>query len=303
MAFNLGFSEEDFRNLGLGDELDFRNFGLSNLAPPPPPPSNIVQTALGGVEFGQSSADIGLAGVEDIDALIRARTPEALGLIRQGSGEQLRLAELAAGERTRPLEQFAGLEAFDEQNALLGLRGLGVQRQAIGNIPVSEFNRELNRRRSVQQRRQAFAGGDVSGASLLAGQQLAAGQQADIIQGRLSELAPLISTARGVRSTLSGIDEATRARQAQILGGAGTQLANVRIGSTAPLIQSTLQGAEISGLQGIASANRQANIQNQLAGLAGQFAPQIAGFFNQPTSQPITGFAQTIPQAGFTALV
>lgn len=267
-----------------------------------PQAPSTVRTALGGVEFGGVGTDVGLGGVEDIDALIKARTPEALGLIRQGSAEQLRLAERAAGAQAGPLEQFGGLEAFRERSAILGLRGTTAQEQAIGNIPVSEFNRELNRRQRATQARTAFARGDVSGASLLGAQNLAAGQQADIIQGRLGELDPLIAASRGVRSTLSGIDEATRARQAQILSGRGTQLADIRIGATAPLIEGTLQRAELSGLQGISAANQKAQIQNQLAALAGKFAPQIGSFFSQPQTQPITGFQAQIPEAGFSAI-
>lgn len=249
-----------------------------------------TQTALGNVAFGDKSSDPNTLRPQDIEALIQSRSPEALGLIGQSSGEALRLAELAAGEQRAPLEQFAGLEAFEEQNRLLGLSGQEAQTQAIAGIPVSGFNRELNRRQRAQQQRQAFAGGDVSGASLLGQQQLAAGQQADIIQGRLAELDPLVSTARGVRSTLSGIDEATRARQANLLSGRGVQLANIRMGATAPLIESTLQRAELSGLRGIASAQQQAQQQNQLASLAGQ------AFQSQPVQQ---GFTNAIQLGGF----
>jgi hypothetical protein len=275
---------------------------INTLNPPAQQVGGVVDTALGSIDFG-GGAETNTPGFSDtIDKLITNRTPEALRILRQGSGEALRLSEQAAAAGSDPLRQFAGLEAFDEQNAILGLSGREAQDLAIGNIPVSEFDRELNRRQTETQNRQSFASGDVSGASLQAAQQLAGGQQSDIIQKRLGQLEPLVAGARGVRTTLSAQAEANRARQAQILSGRGIQESNIRIGASAPIIQSTLQRAELSGLQGIAAANQKASQQNQLASLAGQFAPQIGSLFSSPTQSTATtqtGFdTNFFPEAG-----
>jgi hypothetical protein len=90
-----------------------------------------------------------------------------------------------------------------------------------------------------------------------------------------------------------------------LLTARGTQQANIRLGVAAPIIESTLQQAEVSGLRGIAAAQQQAAQQNQLASIAGRFAPQIGqavgGFFSQPqsTANLQTGFQTSfIPEAG-----
>jgi hypothetical protein len=229
---------------------------------------------------------------QSIDELIAARTPEAIGLIEEGTTEALRLSEEAQRAARDPLQRFADLAAFEEQSRILGLSGEEAQREAIAGIPVSEFTRELNRRQRAGQIRRAVAGGDVSGASLLAQSQLGAQQQADIIQNRLAQLEPLAATARAARTTQSQIDEASRARQAQLLSGRGSQIANIRLGVAAPIISSLQQRAELSGLRGIASAQQQANVANQLAQAAGQLAPQIANLF-QPAATSAPSVAAT----------
>ena len=236
----------------------------------------------------------GPGGIQSIDDLIRERTPEALGLLQQGSDEALRLTELGRQAATDPLQQFTDLAAFNEQQALLGTSGAQAQEQAIGNIPVSAFDRQLQDRRRRTQLRQANAAGELgSGATILGAQQLAGRQQADIISKRLSELEPLVAVSRGVRSTLSGIDEAAGVDRAQIQTGLGTQQGNIRLGSTAPLIQSNLNQAELSGLRGIGKANERGQIASQLATLAGQFTqrPQTNLQTPPPPSQPF-------PEAG-----
>lgn len=206
--------------------------------------------------------------------IIAERTPEAVGLIEAGREEALRLSRLGA-EQIDPLRRFGDLAAFREQQAILGLSGEEAQRQAIGGIPVSEAQQEMQRRQRETQIRQAAARGDISGASLMGAQQLAGTQQLQNIQGRLAQLEPLARIARGTRSTLSQQAEAARARQAQIIGGAGTQLANIRLGAAAPQIAGMQQQAQLSGLAGISAAQQQAQQQAQLAGLAGQVLPQF----------------------------
>lgn len=247
------------------------------------PGQSQVGTGLGELSLGEGVIDpagIGQGrGVKSIDDLIRLRTDVATGIIGESNEEALRLARQAAEEQRAPLEDFQGLEAFDEQNALLGLSGEDAQEEAIGNIPVSQFDQELNRRARAGQARKSFASGDVSGASLLQGQTLAAGQQAQAVQGRIGALEPLVARGRATRSTLSQLLESSAAREAQLQSGKGTQLANIRIGGTAPIMQANMQRANLSGLQGIGNANQQAGMANQLASLAGRFAPQAASYF------------------------
>jgi len=210
---------------------------------------------------------------QSIDDLIRQRTPEAMGILNEGSEEQIRLARLGTEAGLSPLRKVDDLRAFEEQQALLGQRGEEAQEFAIGNIPESEFDNELRRRQQQQRMRIAAAEGEGgSGASLQAGQQLAGKQQALFIQNRLAQLSPLVAASRGIRSTMSGLTEQGRVGEAQIQSGLGTQLANVRLGATAPQIESIQRGAELSGLQGISSANQQDSRNTQLASLAGTLA-------------------------------
>ena len=251
-----------------------------------------VTTALGSVNLGQASglggntfvgdpavfggrAPLGFQAntFSDIDALVKARAPVGQQIIREGTGEAQRLAGLATQAATQPLEQFADTRAFDEQQALLGIRGAEAQEAAIGGIPVSQFDEELRRRQGQSQLRSAAAQGDLgSGATLLGAQQLAGAQEADRIQKRLSQLEPLAGTARGIASALSGIDEAGGVRQAQLLSGRGTQLANIGLGAGTQAASSIGQRAELSGLKSVSQANQRAQQNNQLASLAGSIA-------------------------------
>jgi hypothetical protein len=210
-----------------------------------------------------------------IDDLIESRTPESLDILSRGSSQALQLSEQGRASAVSALQPFGGLEAFEQQQQILGNRGQAAQQQAIGGIPVSQFDQELQRRQQVGQLRQASARGELnSGATLLAAQQLRGGQQADVIARRLGQLEPLAAAARGVRTGISGIEQAEAARQAQQIQGLGNQQANIRLGATAPLIQAGIDRAEISGLRGISSANRNSQVAEQLAGLAGRFIPQ-----------------------------
>ena len=216
-----------------------------------------------------------------IDDLIKKRTPEAIDELNQGADKARFMAALA-GNISDDLKSFQRPEATREQNALLGLLGAEAQEQAIGGIPVSSFDQELQRRQSAQQQRQAFSTGDVSGASLLGQQQLGAQQQFGNIQQRLSELEPFAATNRGITSTQAGLREAAGINQANIQYGQGVGQGNIRLGAAAPIVDSIMNRAEASGLQGIASAQNKANTQNQLARLAGTVAPVIGSYFSQP---------------------
>jgi len=211
-------------------------------------------------------------GFESIDQLIAARTPEALGILQQGSDKQLALSRQATQAALDPLQRVDDLRGFNEQQAILGLQGQEAQERAIGNIPESQFDQELQRRQQQQLTRGAAARGELGGgATIQAGQQLAGAQQANIIQQRLAQLEPLAALSRSVRGDASSIIEQGRVNEANIQQGLGTQMANIRLGATAPQIQGIQNAAEISGLQGISSANQRAQTNNQLASLAGTF--------------------------------
>lgn len=207
-----------------------------------------------------------------VDDLITARTPQALSILQQGSQDQLNLSGQATQAGLAPLQQVDDLRAFNEQQAILGLSGQQAQEQAIGNMPVSQFDREMQRRQQQQLTRGAAAAGELGGgATIEAGQQLAGAQQANLIQQRLAQLEPLAALSRNVRSDMSNIIEQGGVNQANIQQGLGTQMANIRLGATAPQIQGIMDSAELSGLQGISSANQRAQTNNQLASLAGTF--------------------------------
>mgnify|MGYP000023523348 CR=1 FL=1 len=210
---------------------------------------------------------------DDMDAVIKARTPEALQDLTRANQRFGNLSLMAVHKGVTPLDQFAGYEPEAEINDLLGRNGAGAQEAAIGNIKVSDFDRELNRRQSEGQERRAFATGDVSGASLLESLQLGSNQQSNQITGRLNELMPLAAIGAQTRSRQSQLFEAGAMDIANQNFATGTQKANIRMGGVAPLIQNNLQAAEMRGLERIGSANAQGQMVNQLAGLAGQFIP------------------------------
>ena len=214
--------------------------------------------------------DVGDNVFGSVEELVRARTPEALQLITDGSNEAIRLSRLAELAASQPLQQFAGLDAFEEQQGLLGLRGDETQEQLIGDIPVSDFDRELQRRQQETLLRQRAAAGELGGgATIQAGQELAGQQRFQMIQNRLAELEPLVAASRAARSAQSGIAEQTTGNVAQLQSGLGTQLANIRLGTTAPLIEGIQDTATLSGLQGISRANQRNQQLTQLANLAG----------------------------------
>lgn len=220
---------------------------------------------------GLASKAIGsVSGIETVDDLVRARTPSALRLLTQGSEEQLRFQRQGLREATAPLEGLLDNRAFEEQQAILGLRGEEAQEAAIAGIPVSQFDQELQKRQRQQLLRGAAARGEVGGgATFQAGAQLAGAQQADIISRRLADLEPAVALQRGLRGALSQIGESGLAQQAQTQFGLGSQLANIRLGATAPQIQSIQEQAELSGLRGISRARQQGQQQQQIASLGG----------------------------------
>jgi hypothetical protein len=233
-----------------------------------------AQTQEGTEEFAQLTE---LTGPESIEELIGQVTPEALELIEGGARGAVDITRGATEQAISGLQPFTDLTAFNEQQALLGLGGEQAQQQAIAGIPVSDFQREVQERERRTQLRQAAAGGGLgSGATILGAQQLAGAQQSQNIFNRLAELGGLSDISRAARSAISGIEESGGAREAALLQGIGPQSANILLGGAAPITQARTSEAQLSGLQGIASANQQAQLLGQLTNIAGQ-----SGLFNQ----------------------
>lgn len=225
-------------------------------------------------ELDQSTqSSTGSEQFASIDDLIRKRSPEAIGILREGQQDQLRLAQLGQQAGIAPLTAAMDMRPYEEQQALLGLRGREAQEQAIGGIPVSEFDRELQKRQRQQLRRKTAAAGEVGGgASFVAQSQLAGAQQADFIQNRLNQLMPLIQLQRGLSQDVSRLQEQGLTEQANIEQGLGAQIGNIRLGSAADQIASRMESAELSGLRRIQDAKARAAQNQQLASLAGTIA-------------------------------
>lgn len=215
---------------------------------------------------------VGAGGFQTIDQLIQARAPQGINSLNAGTAQQIDYSRQGLAAGLQPLQEVDDLRAFEEQQAILGLSGQQAQEQAIGNIPVSQFDKELQRRQQQQFLRAASASGELGGGATIAGgTQLAGQQQSNIIQQRLAQLSPLVAASRGLRSTQSQMIEQQGVNEAQLQSGLGVQQANIRLGATAPQIANIQNEAELSGLRGISSANARAQTNNQLASLAGSF--------------------------------
>ena len=289
--------------VGYGDD-DEDEGGFVPTYKPPKLGNDRIDTDLGRFKL---PGDISrLRGAGSIDSLISSRTPLGVNLLRQGADFAEDTSRQGFREARGLLRGFNRSGATNEQNALLGLLGQEKQESAINNIPVSQFDQELQRRQRETLARGAAASGDLgSGFALQQAQQLGGAQRFETLQNRLSQLEPLAATNRSVSSTLAGMEEARGARSAQISTGLGTQLANIRLGAAAPLIQANMQQANLSGLQGIAQANQRGQIGTQLAGLAGQFftpsTPKTVQTTQPQTVQPTqpTASAGRITPGGY----
>lgn len=254
-------------------------------------PSQTSSTSIGDIRLG-SPVNLGIENYANIEELVNARTPEATRLIGESTREALRLSDLAS-EQVDPLRRFGDLAAFEEQQALLGIKGPQAQAEALQSVSQSPAEREANRRQRETMLRQAAATGDVSGAAMLEAGQLGAAQRLAMVKNRLAELEPLAAIARSTRAGLSQQAELARARRAQILSGRGTKLADIRLGAAAPMASSIQERAELSGLRGISDVQQQNQMLSQIAGLAGQYAPGIASYYGygSPSGTEASGSA------------
>lgn len=248
------------------------------------------KTRLGDVAFSPQIAPTSQvpANVED---MIGRRLPQAIGTIGQGTSEALRLSEAGRQSGIEALLPFLDLRALQERDALLGLSGSAAQEAAIGNIPVTEFDRMLQERQRKSTARGLQATGDLGGGAGIAElSALGANQQSQLIKNRLDQLSPLIQASRGISSSLSSIDEEELARQAQLLQAQGIQKANVRFGTTAPVLNSIQNRGELAGLRAVSSANQNSQLFNQLASVI----PQAYGAYqNYRTNQNVNADLNT----------
>tara|TARA_R110002153_G_scaffold191269_1_gene344223 strand:+ start:2045 stop:2911 length:867 start_codon:yes stop_codon:yes gene_type:complete len=246
------------------------------------------RVALAALEQSPQNAVSNGRTFNSIDDVIKARTPAALRAIDKGLESFNTNTDSAITVGSRQLRRYTGGESDAELNRLLGNYGNKAQAKAINGIPVSDYDQELYRRQQKTQQRQAFASGDVSGASMLQGQQLAGQQQFDKITSRVNQLMPLSDLRRAADSQISQMYETGYYDKAAQDLATGTQRANVRLGGVAPLIQQNLSNANISGLQGIGAANERGAVANSLAGLAGQLYQP--GYQAPVNSTPVIGY-------------
>jgi len=249
-----------------------------------------------GIDFGSTPNQV--ANARTIDDIIRQTKPVAEDILRSGTESALAFSRQAQAGVEDSLSQFLRPEALGEQAALLGARGGNAQRRAIAAIPVSAAQQEADRRETVGLQRRAAAGGELgAGSTLLASGQLAGQQQANRIGGRVEQLEQLAGIDRQLIGDISRNRESEMARRSALQAGLGGQIANVGLGLSGAAVESIQTQAEISGLRGIASANRSAQNASSIANLAGQvFTPSnisaVGNFFNQPPP-PVAPLTQT----------
>ena len=215
------------------------------------------------------------ASAKSIDDIIRQSKPVAEDILRAGTDSALNFSRGSQANVEDSLSQFLNPQALEEQASLLGARGSNAQQAAIANIPVSAAQVEADRRERVGMQRRAAAGGELgAGSTMLASGQLAGQQQTNRVANRIEQLEQLAGIDRQLIGDISRNRESELSRQSALQAGLGGQIANVGFGLAGPAVESIQTQAEISGLRGIASAQRSADNASAMANLAGQvFTP------------------------------
>lgn len=236
------------------------------------------------------------AGISSVEDLVDYSTPKAQAIIEASSRGAADLAGLGGEEATRELAPYLGgenIDALQWQRSLLGLLGPEAQQFGISGIKDTPFQKEVDLRQQRKLLRQAAMGGDLGGGATIQGMtQLAGAQAGERILRKVEELQPLVDIAQTTRSGVSGIAEDVGARQMEYLSSIGPQLANIRLGQAAPIVEARMQQANLSGLQGIGEADEQGQILGQLANLAGStnfFGIGTGGSGPQPLQIPAPG--------------
>lgn len=242
----------------------------------------------------------GINEMVSIESLVEARSPEAIDIITastEGAAEIARLGGEAAIEELAPYTgRGEGIDALQEQRALLGLLGPEAQQQAIAGIQDTPFQKEKSLREQRTLLRQAAAGGELGGGATIAGMATLAGAQAgERILGRYEQLQPLVDIAQTTSSGISRIEEDARAREMQYISSLGPQIGNILLGQAAPIVKGRTQAAELSGLATIGEAQQRGQMATGIANLAGE--TNFFGLGNL-VNQPAPTVTNVLPPPG-----
>jgi hypothetical protein len=243
---------------------------------------------IGGALFGEDIGDMmrqiadpgGLLGDINPEVLqgaqmedyIRAITPLAMEALKTGTGGAVTREQEALQQALTGLSPYAGTEAFEEISALTGAMGGEAQQQAIQGIPLTDAQRAMQEREQRQLMRQANmmgrAGGGATVQELIG---LGGRQQAETVGRRLQELQPLADMGRQTASVMSGLQEASLTRQAQLEALLGPQLAATLLGQVGPITETRQSAAELQGLQGMQQSQMISDLMGQTANYMGQY--------------------------------
>ncbi len=216
--------------------------------------------------------DPGVSEATLTEEFINRVSPEALAGIQAGATESTGLVGTGLQRAISGLDPFTGTQAFDEQQALLGVLGPEAQQAAIAGIPVSDVQRAAQGRESrTLARQQALTGSRGGGAALLNRAQLSGAQESQNIFNRVNDLQELSDISRLSRSQISQLTEDARARQAAITGGAGAASASILLGTAPTITGARTAQTELQNLSNIG----QARFESQLLQQGGQLAGNI----------------------------
>jgi hypothetical protein len=167
------------------------------------------------------------------------------------------------------IDPFAGTEALEQQQLLLGLMGQDAQAEAIANIPLSpaqQVAQERERRQLV--RSQGFGRG--GGAQLLAQARLGGAQQSQNIFNRLNQLGMVSDVNRAALAQQSGLTENALAREAALTQGIGQQQAAVLLGQVAPVTSARTGQVQAQSLANLSQQQRNQALLGQVPNLIPQ---------------------------------
>lgn len=249
-------------------------------------PGAVIVGALGGSEMGDLARQLadpgGLLGPIDTSIIegmsmedyIRGISPLAMETLKTGTGSAIGREQTALSDVLTGLGRYQDPGAYEEMASLMGAMGEDVQQQAISDIPMTEAQKaKQDRERRQQMRRASAMGRSGGGATVQEMINLGGQQQAETVGRRLQELQPLADIGRQTASTMSGLQESSLTRQAQLEALLGPQLAATLLGQVGPITEARSSAAELQGLQGMSEANQ----RNQLLQQAGQYMGTYGG--------------------------
>lgn len=153
--------------------------------------------------------------------------------------------------------QEAGALAFEQQQALSGLRGAEAQRAAIAELEAAPEYQALVRQGEEALLQRASATGGLRGGNIQAAlAQFRPQMLSSQIERQLGRLGGFSATGLGVTQDLASLGQASAARQAALGGQTGTNVANLlgQIGSAQAGAAGTIGAAQAAGALGQAQA-------------------------------------------------